>query len=397
MVVLVGELAGTSGGRVALRRFQYACNPLAILVSSVHGQLEPTCLLFAMAAFLVVLRGGPQISGRRAGGAGILLGLAIATQTCPVLFAPALLLALRSWRRRLQLMSGAAVVGVLLFATLPFTVGAPLAQLPFLAQHMLGNHPTIGTWGWSGVWLTVHPTALPLWQDPLWLNTGTYGSKAAILGTLLVVWWWRRAHPLDIATVTTTALIAFTPAFGNQYLLWQAPSATARPVRLSIPLQIGLGVYAAIFYLPMQMLRLHNWQVTNDVMMFVSLGAIAFMIAALPWRRRQRDPREPQQRWADSTSAVPERASDPGVSDSASDAAVAERAPDAVPESVCGSGARWWPSRPSSERSPSSSARPWPSAHGSGGPREPSRHARFPVWPGRASSNAGGRGAPRRG
>jgi hypothetical protein len=294
VVVLVGALAGASGERAALRRFQYACNPIAILVSSVHGQLEPACLLFALAAFVVVLRAGPQVSSQRAVAAGTLLGLAIATQTWPVLFAPALLLALPSWRRRWQLVAGAAGVGALLFATLPLTVGTPLAKMPYIAGHMIGNHPTIGTWGWSGVWLTAHPTKLPVWQDPLWHNVGGIGTKAAILGALLAVWWWRRAHPLDIATATSTALTVFTPAFGNQYLLWQAPTATARPNRLSMPLQIVLGVYAAIFYLPMQMLTGHNWVMVNDVMMFVSLGVIAFMIAALPWRRRQWHRLQPQ-------------------------------------------------------------------------------------------------------
>ena len=66
VVVLVGAVAGAAGERAALRRFQYACNPLAILVSSVHGQLEPACFLFVLAAFLVVLRAGPHVSGLRA-------------------------------------------------------------------------------------------------------------------------------------------------------------------------------------------------------------------------------------------------------------------------------------------------------------------------------------------
>jgi hypothetical protein len=158
-----------------------------------------------------------------------------------------------------------------------------------------GPTPPIGTWGWSGVWLTVHPTQLPVWQDPLWLNAGSIGTKAAVAGALLAVCWWRRAHPLDIATATTTVLVVLTPSFGTQYLLWQAPSATARPARLSIPLQIVLGAYAAIFYLPMQMLTGHNSVIAHDVMMFVSLGVAAFMIAALPWRRRRWHPVQPQQ------------------------------------------------------------------------------------------------------
>ena len=295
VVVLVGALAQAAGERKALRRFQYACNPLAILVSSVHGQAEPACFLFAMGALVIILRAGPQVSGRLAGTAGILLGLAVATQTWPVVFAPALLLALPSWRRRAQFVAGAAGVMALLFVTLPVTVGTPVGKLPYIAAQLYETRPSIGNFGWSGVWLTVHPTRLPVWQDPLWLNVGSIGTKAAIVVALIAVWWWRRAHPLDIATVTTTTLVALTPSFGNQYLSWQAPSATARPARLSIALQVVLGAYAAIFYLPMQMLTWHNWVIANDVMTFVSLGIVAFMIAALPWRRRPWHPPQPQQ------------------------------------------------------------------------------------------------------
>jgi hypothetical protein len=290
VVVLVGVLARAAGERAALRRFQYACSPLPILISSVHGQAEPFCFLFCLGAFAVILRAGPQISARLAGVAGILFGVAVAAQTWPVVFGPALLLALPAWRRRAQFTAGAAAVLALLFVTLPVTVGTPVAKLPYIARQILETRPSFGNWGWSGVWLTVHPTKLPVWQDPLWLNAGSVGTKIAIVGALLVVWWWRRAHPLDVATATTTTLLAITPSFGNQYLAWQAPSATARPARLSIPLQIVLGAYAAIFYLPMQMLTLHNWQVANDVMMFVSIPVIAFMIAALPWQRRQWQP-----------------------------------------------------------------------------------------------------------
>ena len=290
VVVLVGALAQTVGERAALRRFQYACNPLAILVCSVHGQAEPACFLFAFGAFLIILRAGPQVSGRLAGVAGVLLGLAIATQTWPAVFAPALLLAVPTWRRRAQFVAGAAGIMALLWVTLPLTVGTPVAKLPYIAGQLIETRPSIGNFGWSGVWLTVHPTQLPVWQDPLWLNAGSIGAKAAVIGALLAVWWWRRAHPLDIATVTTTTLVALTPSFGNQYLSWQAPSATARPARLSIALQIVLGAYAAIFYLPFNMLTWQNWETANDVMMFISLGVVAFMIVALPWRRREWQP-----------------------------------------------------------------------------------------------------------
>jgi hypothetical protein len=290
VIVLVGVLARAAGERAALRRFQYACSPLAIGVSSIHGQAEPACLLFSLAAFAVILRSGPHVSGRRAGAAGLLFGVAIAAQTWPVVFGPALLLALPAWRRRAQFTAGAAAVVALVFVTLPVTVGTPVAKLPYIVTQIFDTRPSFGNWGWSGIWLAVHPTTLPVWQDPLWLTAGSVATKIAVGGALLAVWWWRRAHPLDIATATTTTLLAITPSFGNQYLLWQAPSATARPGRLSIPLQVVLGAYAAIFYLPMQMLTWRNWQMVNALMMLVSLFVAALMIAALPWQRRQWQP-----------------------------------------------------------------------------------------------------------
>ena len=304
VVVLVGTVTRAVGGRAELRRFQYACNPLAILVSAVHGQVEPACLLFSFAAFAVVLRAGPRISGRGTAAAGLLLGLGVGAKTWPLLFAPALLLALPSARRRWQFAAATAGTVALLFVSMPLTVGTPVSKLPYLAKVMTNYHPPIGTWGWAGVWAAVHPTRLATTVDPLWINVGSYGSKLAVLGALLAVWWWRRAHPLDIATATTTALVAITPAFGVQYLLWQVPSRTAYPTQLSMPLQIVLGAYAAILYLPMSMLTWAHWQFVNKLMMVVSLGVIALMIAALPWGRRVW--RRPQQ-----GVPLPESAPDP--------------------------------------------------------------------------------------
>jgi hypothetical protein len=160
---------------------------------------------------------------------------------------------------------------------------------------IIGYHPVAGNWGWSGIWLAVNARRIRGWQEPLWLTTGSIGTKAAVVGALLAVWWWHRAHPLDVATATTTALLAITPSFGAQYLLWQAPSATARPTRLSMPLQIVLGTYAAMFYLPMVMLHYRYWKMAYALMMLFSLFVIAFMIAALPWQRRQSRPVQPPQ------------------------------------------------------------------------------------------------------
>jgi hypothetical protein len=129
----------------------------------------------------------------------------------------------------------------------------------------------------------------------LWLNVGKIGEKVALLVVLIAIFWWRRAHPLDVATVSTTALIAITPSLGTQYLQWPVPSSTVRPTRLTLAAQIAAGLYAATLYLPMNMLTWHNWQITNEVMIFISLGLIVLMIAALPWGRRVWDRSRPDE------------------------------------------------------------------------------------------------------
>src|SRR5579875_2666237 len=111
LVPVVAKLVTASGGSTAtaaLRRFQYACSPVAILVSSAHGQLEPFCLLFAFLAFVVVLNGGQGITARRAVAGGVLLAVAVSGQTWPILFGPALVAGLPTWRRRIQATAGGA-------------------------------------------------------------------------------------------------------------------------------------------------------------------------------------------------------------------------------------------------------------------------------------------------
>ena len=97
-----------------------------------------------------------------------------------------------------------------------------------------------------------------------------------------------------MATASTTALIAVTPALGTQYLQWPVPSGTARPARLTLAAQIAAGLYATVLYLPMNMLTGRNWQTANEVMIYVSLGVVVLMVAALPWGRRVWDRSQPE-------------------------------------------------------------------------------------------------------
>ncbi|MFD2354891.1 hypothetical protein ACFSTC_44990 [Nonomuraea ferruginea] len=64
LIPLVAKLAG--GPKASLRAFQYALNPLALMVACLHGQVEPVALVFGVAAFVVARGPGapPPPDGR---------------------------------------------------------------------------------------------------------------------------------------------------------------------------------------------------------------------------------------------------------------------------------------------------------------------------------------------
>jgi len=78
ITLLLGRLAlGPDAARVPLL---YALCPIPILVTGLHGQIEPVSLALGLGGLLLARRQHPA-------GSGALLGLAVATKTWPVLLA----------------------------------------------------------------------------------------------------------------------------------------------------------------------------------------------------------------------------------------------------------------------------------------------------------------------
>jgi hypothetical protein len=278
VIALVGVVAGARQG--ALRRFQYACYPLAVIDSA--GRMEPTCLVLALAAFALVLHRRSPISTRRTLGAGAMLGLAVGVNTWPILFLPGLWRALPSLRARVvsSLGLGAMIGG--LFVTMPLTVGTPIRDLPRDARTMLTYHGTIGTWGWSAVvvrFLHLH------WYSPLAVTLGTVGALLTLAAVLAAVWWWRRAHPLDLASVAPCALLATTASFGGQYLLWPVPTLLARPPKRVWWYHVSINAWS-IIALANIALPGHFRHPATAYLTLASLLVVPAIIAALPWERR---------------------------------------------------------------------------------------------------------------
>jgi hypothetical protein len=273
VAALVGNLAGPDR-KPQLRRFQYACNPVAILVCAVHGQVEPVCLMFAAAALLV--------ARRHPAAGGVLLGLAIGTKTWPALLLPAVIIAAGSaWRARARVVVTAIAVPAALFVTLPITTGAAWSDLGSDAQVIKGYRSITGTWGWTALADAVDGTTPdPLHGQALSPTLHHVGTALLLGSVLLVLWRWRRADGVALASALTTTFLVVASGFGAQYLVWQAPFQTARPNRWTIPVQLAAGAYAGVGYL-MLSLSVEEYQRWATTWYLCSFAVIALLLLAL--------------------------------------------------------------------------------------------------------------------
>ncbi|WP_204061095.1 hypothetical protein [Microbispora corallina] len=305
LIPLVGRLAG--GPTARLRAFQYACNPLAILVASVHGQVEPVSLVFAVAAY-VVARGPegwrppatlPWRSPRdfvrrfthpldedraataRALGAGLLMGLALCAKSWPVILVPAMLMLLPGLRSRVVSLVATGVPPVFFLLTLPVAGFTDWNKLPEVLN-TIGLRPSdvrpiTGDWGWTTL------VSGGNWNlDPAPARIGQYLIYAAVAACLI---WWRKADPIDVTIAILLAFMIFTPRLGAQYLMWFMPFLVARPTRWAWPAIIGSTLWASVGYLVLTQFPGPKWYELHSPWALSSLLVLPLLAAALPWRR----------------------------------------------------------------------------------------------------------------
>jgi hypothetical protein len=314
LIPLVGKLAG--GSRASLRAFQYACNPIGILVASVHGQVEPVALAFGVAAF-VVARGpadpdGRGLSGtfrelyhqaratvgthglrgslglalaprpgatRRAIYAGLLMGLALCAKSWPIWLIPGMLLLLPGVRARLVAMVSIAIPPIFFLVTLPIFAGTSLDQIPEVIRVIGDIRPIIGEWGWTAIAVGGEWT----------LDSGLarFGTYLIYVTVLVVAFLWRRADPVDLTTAILLAFMVVTPRLGAQYLLWFMPFLVARPTFFTWPAIIGSAAWAGTGYLYLTQWTTHDWWIRHSPWAMSSIVLLPILAAALPWGRRR--------------------------------------------------------------------------------------------------------------
>jgi hypothetical protein len=279
LIPLTGRLAAAGTGAADVRRralcsFQYACMPVAVMVSSIHGQFAPITLSLGVAALLAA-RGG------RAHLAGLLIGLSVTSTSWSVLLVPGIVLFMAGARRRLTVLCWtAAVPGAFLLSSW-LVLDTAFTRLPATAKAIMSTRPVVGDWGWTAIAthgkLSVSPTL------------GQIGTIVLVLALLAAGWWWRRADPLTLSVALLLVFVVVTYRFGAQYLLWPLPFLIARPPRGMWAAITASAIWAAIGYLYTTRLDEPTWWQTHIWWSLSSLAVIPLLIRALPWDRRKKE------------------------------------------------------------------------------------------------------------
>jgi hypothetical protein len=271
---LVGRFVGPAvRGNVQLI---YALLPLAVLVSAWHGQIDPIAVALGLSALLLARQ-------RRVVCAGLVLGLAIASKTWPVLFAPGVFRDMprsRWWRAAV---AAAAVLAVLL---------APVRLLLHdsfwrAIQVIISYRSFVGSWGWTGVLWDLHVAGAGF--------TGPRVTEFQSLGTLLtlatlavVLVVFRRCSGPDLTLALLLAFLAVTAGFGPQYLLWPAALLCVSRRAAGYVWLFLASVYTGLFYLYAlpRGESMSSWP--GAFLQVESIFLIAAAIASMPWSELRR-------------------------------------------------------------------------------------------------------------
>ncbi|WP_173081939.1 glycosyltransferase family 87 protein [Phytohabitans rumicis] len=278
MIVLLMRLGGAERGSLAA--FLYAVCPLAILVTAVHGQVEPVSLALGVGALLAARRGGP-------GWAGLLAGLAVASKTWPVILIPGILreVPVRRWW---AVTAGAVVAPLLLLASIPLFLHDSVRE----AVHVLTSYRSlVGRWGWAGVlnYLDVAGFGYAGPKIDTIQRVGTLVTAVAVLSVLVL---FRKADAIALTAALLLAFLAVTAGFGVQYLLWPLPFVLLLQKRLGLVWALLASGWAAFFYLVTVPYPKLNY-FTEDTLRWSSLLVIAAGVAAIPWRDRSKEATQP--------------------------------------------------------------------------------------------------------
>ena len=272
ITLLLGRLAlGPETGRVPLL---YALCPIPILVTGLHGQIEPVSLALGLGGLLLARRQHPA-------GSGALLGLAVATKTWPLLLAVGPLRETRPARWWRLVLATAAVIVALLLSIPAFLHDS----LPAAVSALTNYRSFVGVWGWTGILDAYHRTGRAYAGPGIDTiqHVGTVVTVVTVAAAVVCFW---RAGSVALTAAMLLAFLVVTAGFGVQYLLWPIPYVLLLRRRSGLVFAGLASLYAGYVY----------WLVANGTptlsvlqlrgQQWASLAVIAAAILAIPWDLR---------------------------------------------------------------------------------------------------------------
>lgn len=250
----------------------YALCPVAILVSTEHGQVEPVALALGIGGLLLARRGATVRSG-------LLAGLAVATKTWPVLLVIGMLRE-TPWRRWWRLLVPLVAVLAALLATIPLFLHTSIRAF----GHVVSSYRSyLGLWGWTGVLRFFHLAGIG-YQGSGVDALQRAGTVVLAVTLVVVIMLFRKADGVALTAAVLLAFLAVTAGFGPQYLLWPVPFVLALRRPAGLVFVLAASCYAAFVYL-IAIPNPTTWW-NGPSQQWLSIPVIVCAVLAMPWSVR---------------------------------------------------------------------------------------------------------------
>jgi hypothetical protein len=206
-LILFNLAGGTNLEKRFAVTFLYWFSPIAILISSYHGQFDSIWILFALLSLYAW--------DTKKGLSNIFLSIGIAIKSVPIFFLPAYLVRLKSFQNKSKFAFIALVPSVII--TLPFLLATPSAVI----RNIINYRSEYGIWGMSLILDTLSKVNDLLHK----LNYYYKVSNVVILfiAILLITLITSKKGMLYALTLIVLTFFVVSSGFAIQYLLWLLP------------------------------------------------------------------------------------------------------------------------------------------------------------------------------
>ena len=219
--------------------FLYAVNPVALIVTCLHGQFDAIPIAFLLLSLFLLA------FNYRTSYSGLALAFAIAVKSFPVLFLPIMVAYAKAGRERRRLVGLALAPVVLLLLTYLILWPTDLVRelFGYRGAALLGFMVPIRT-----LYVPLAHASFPVDTTTQLLRFSAYAFLAAYLVYLAGIW---RRQPLLLTDTVAVFALFYTIYAGiaPQYTLWMLPFLLLTHVRLAILYTVSATFALVGFYL----------------------------------------------------------------------------------------------------------------------------------------------------